>query len=82
VAYLVSDACTQNGEVFVVGGGMVARAFIGETKGAYTSPKKSEPTPEWVADNIDRIMDTGGYTIPKAVQEDTLKVVQLMQSGD
>ncbi|MDP3937460.1 MAG: SDR family oxidoreductase [Deltaproteobacteria bacterium] len=82
VAYLVSDSCAQSGEVFVVGGGMVARAFIGETQGAYTNPKKSEPTPEWVADNIDKIMNTDGYTIPKAVQDDTLKVVQLMQSGD
>lgn len=82
VAYLVSDSCSLNGEVFVVGGGMVARAFIGETKGAYTNPKKSEPTPEWVADNIDRIMNTDGYGIPRAVQEDTLKVVQLMQGSD
>ncbi|MFQ5457930.1 MAG: SDR family oxidoreductase [Myxococcota bacterium] len=80
VTYLVSDSCSANGEVFVVGGGMVARAFIGETKGAYTNPKKSAPTPEWVADNFDRIMDAEGYTIPTSVQEDTLKVVQLMQS--
>ena len=80
VAYLVSDDCSINGEVFVVGGGMVARAFIGETVGVYTNPKKSTPTPEWVADNIDKIMDTEGYTIPNTVQDDTMKVVQLMQN--
>jgi len=80
VAYLVSDDCSINGEVFVVGGGMVARAFIGETTGAYTNPKKSAPTPEWVADNIEQIMETEGYTIPNTVQDDTMKVVQLMQN--
>jgi hypothetical protein len=80
IAYLVSDACTLNGEVFVVGGGMIARAFIGETKGAFTNPKKQPPTPEWVAENIEQIMDTKEFTIPGAVQEDTLKVVQLMQN--
>lgn len=80
VAYLVSDDCSINGEVFVVGGGMVARAFIGETTGAYTNPKKSAPTPEWISDNIDKIMDTEGYTIPNTVQDDTMKVVQLMQN--
>jgi NAD(P)-dependent dehydrogenase (short-subunit alcohol dehydrogenase family) len=81
VTYLVSDACTLNGEVFVVGGGMVARAFIGETQGAYTNPKKSPPTPEWVSDHIAQIMDAKEYTIPRSVQEDTLKVVQLMQKS-
>jgi NAD(P)-dependent dehydrogenase (short-subunit alcohol dehydrogenase family) len=39
------------------------------------------PTPEWVSDHIDQIMDAKGYTIPQSVQEDTLKVVQLMQKG-
>jgi len=79
VAYLVSDACTLTGEVFVVGGGMVARAFIGESEGAYTNPKKSAPTPEWVGEHIDQIMDIKKFTIPKSVTEDTVKVVQLMQ---
>ena len=81
VAFLVSDACGLNGQVFVVGGGMVARAFIGETQGAYTNPKVSPPTPEWVSEHIDQIMDTKDYTLPQTVQEDTLKVVQLMQKG-
>ena len=81
VVYLVSDACGLSGQVFVVGGGMVARAFIGETHGAYTNHKTAAPTPEWVADHIDQIMDTKDYTIPQGVQEDTLKVVQLMQKG-
>jgi hypothetical protein len=60
---------------------MVARAFIGETQGAYTNHKLAAPTPEWVSDHIDQIMDAKGYTIPQSVQEDTLKVVQLMQKG-
>jgi NAD(P)-dependent dehydrogenase (short-subunit alcohol dehydrogenase family) len=81
VAYLVSDACTLTGQVFVVGGGMIARAFIGETEGAYTNPKKSPPTPEWVADHIDQIIDTKSFTIPKSVAEDTMRVVQLMQKN-
>jgi NAD(P)-dependent dehydrogenase (short-subunit alcohol dehydrogenase family) len=81
VAYLVSDDCALNGQVFVVGGGMVARAFIGETRGAYTNHKSAPPTPEWVSDHIDQIMDAKDYTIPQSVQEDTLKVVQLMQKS-
>jgi NAD(P)-dependent dehydrogenase (short-subunit alcohol dehydrogenase family) len=82
VAYLLSDECTLNGEVFVVGGGMIARAFIAETQGAYANPKKNAPTPEWVAENIETILDEKGYIVPKSVQEDTLKVVQLMQKDE
>jgi NAD(P)-dependent dehydrogenase (short-subunit alcohol dehydrogenase family) len=79
VAYLLSDECSLNGEVFVVGGGMIARAFIAETQGAYANPKKAAPTPEWVAENIETILEEKGYIVPKSVQDDTLKVVQLMQ---
>jgi len=79
VVYLVSDACALTGQIFVVGGGLVARAFIGESEGAYRNPKKLAPTPEWVGEQMDQIMDTKKFTIPGVVTEDTMRAVQLMQ---
>jgi len=60
VAWLAHEDVPASGEVFTVGGGRVARFFIGLTRGYY------EPalTPEDVRDHFDEVLDTEGYMIP------------------
>jgi NAD(P)-dependent dehydrogenase (short-subunit alcohol dehydrogenase family) len=60
VCYLAHRDVPVTGEVFTVGGGRVARFFIGMTEGFY-SPTLS---PEDVRDNMATIRDETGYTVP------------------
>jgi NAD(P)-dependent dehydrogenase (short-subunit alcohol dehydrogenase family) len=60
VAYLAHHSCELNGETLVCGGGSVMRIAVLETKGAATEVI----TPEFIAENIDTVMDpTDGYII-------------------
>jgi NAD(P)-dependent dehydrogenase (short-subunit alcohol dehydrogenase family) len=67
VAWLAHEDCPVSGEVYSVGGGRVARVFVGETKGWY-SPTL---TPEDVRDHFDEIRDPEGYAIPANLGEET-----------
>jgi NAD(P)-dependent dehydrogenase (short-subunit alcohol dehydrogenase family) len=60
VAWLVHEECPVTGEIYSVGGGRVARFFIGMTTG-YTNAKL---TAEDVRDNWDQIRSEDGYTVP------------------
>jgi NAD(P)-dependent dehydrogenase (short-subunit alcohol dehydrogenase family) len=60
VAWLVHEDCPVTGEIYTVGGGRVARFFIGMTHGYY-NPKL---TLEDVRDHFDEIRDEKGYTVP------------------
>jgi NAD(P)-dependent dehydrogenase (short-subunit alcohol dehydrogenase family) len=66
VAYLASEECTVNGEVYSVAGGQVSRFFIGRTPG-YFNP---ELTVEDVRDHWDQIRDEEGYTVPRGVSDE------------
>ena len=59
VTYLSHESCSVSGQIYHVGGGKVARAFIGVTEGI-TSPDLSA---EMVADSIEKIDDTGAFEI-------------------
>lgn len=67
VAWLAHEDCDVSGEIYSVGGGRVARVFIGETKGYF----KPGLTLEDVRDNWSTIRDTDGYIIPSGVPEET-----------
>jgi NAD(P)-dependent dehydrogenase (short-subunit alcohol dehydrogenase family) len=67
VAYLVSEECSVSGEIYSVGGGRVARVFIGETKGVY----RAHLTPEDVRDHLDEIRAEDGYAVPTNLGEET-----------
>jgi len=56
-----------SGEVFAVGGGRVARIFIGESPGFYSEALTAED----VRDHWDQIRDTEGYAIPANLAEET-----------
>jgi NAD(P)-dependent dehydrogenase (short-subunit alcohol dehydrogenase family) len=67
VAFLAHEDCDVSGEVYSVGGGRVARVFIGETQGFF----KPGLTLEDVRDNWSQIRNTDGYVIPSGVPEET-----------
>ncbi len=69
VAYLVSEECTLTHEIFSVGGGRIARVFVGLAKG-WIKGAGTTPTIEDVRDNLEQIMDTEGYTIPTSAQDE------------
>lgn len=67
VAYLTHEDCPVSGQVYAVGGGRVARVFIGETQGYV----KAGLSPEDVRDNWDTINDTEGYFVPSSLNDET-----------
>ncbi|MSO59170.1 MAG: SDR family oxidoreductase [Ilumatobacteraceae bacterium] len=67
VAWLSHEDCDVSGEVYSVGGGRVARIFIGETPGYF----KRDLTLEDVRDNWEQIRNTEGYEIPNGVPDET-----------
>jgi NAD(P)-dependent dehydrogenase (short-subunit alcohol dehydrogenase family) len=67
VAWLSHEDCDVSGEVYSVGGGRVARVFIGETPGYF----KRDLTLEDVRDNWEQIRNTDGYSIPNGVPDET-----------
>jgi len=70
VAWLAHEDVPVSGEIYTVGGGRVARFFIGMTTGYY-NPKL---TLEDVRDHFDQIRDEKGYTVP-ANPTDEMKVM-------
>lgn len=67
VAYLAHEDCPVSGEVFSVGGGRVARIFIGETQGYFNATLSMED----VRDNFDTIRNEDGYAVPANIGEET-----------
>ena len=71
VAYLVSEECTLTHEIFSVGGGRIARVFVGLAKG-WVKGAGETPSIEEVRDNLTQIMDTEGFTIPTSAQDELM----------
>ncbi|MGI8662460.1 MAG: SDR family oxidoreductase [Acidimicrobiales bacterium] len=66
VAYLAHESCSVSGEVYSVGGGRVARVFIGVTPG-YVNKSL---TVEDVAANLEAIRAEEGYEVPNNLNEE------------
>jgi NAD(P)-dependent dehydrogenase (short-subunit alcohol dehydrogenase family) len=66
VAWLASEECPVTGEIYSVGGGRVARVFLGVTPG-YFDP---ELTLEDVRDHFDQIRSEEGYVVPANANEE------------
>jgi NAD(P)-dependent dehydrogenase (short-subunit alcohol dehydrogenase family) len=67
VAFLAHEDCPVSGEVYSVGGGRVARVFIGETPGYFNT----NLTMEDVRNNFDQIRNEDGYIVPANISEET-----------
>ena len=75
VAYLVSPECDLSHHIFSVGGGRIARVFIGMTPGWSTSPRIA--TPEEIRDHIQEIVNIDDFIVPK----DGTDEIALIQSA-
>jgi len=74
VALLAHRDCQVSGEMFSVGGGLVARFFIGRTKG-YFNPSL---TPEDVRSHLAEIGDEGDYTVPPGPADEMAELLKVM----
>jgi len=68
VAFLAHETCPVSGEVYSVGGGRVARVFIGVTRGITDTAL----TAETVRDRFDEIQDEEGYEVPANLNEELM----------
>jgi NAD(P)-dependent dehydrogenase (short-subunit alcohol dehydrogenase family) len=64
VAYLVSEECELNGEIWSVGGGSVSRFFIGLTEGYFKHPNDGDLTIEDIAGHLHDIRSEIDYMVP------------------
>jgi NAD(P)-dependent dehydrogenase (short-subunit alcohol dehydrogenase family) len=74
VTYLTHEDCPVTGEVYSVGGGRVARIFVGVTPGHF----QADLTPEAVRDNFDKIRDETGYGVPENLNEEMMLAFKSM----
>ncbi len=69
VVFLAHEDCPVTGELYTLGGGRVARVFLGVTRGIF-DPRL---TAEAVRDRFDEIRDEQGYEVP-ATMNDELRI--------
>lgn len=77
VAFLAHEDCPVNGETFSVGGGRVARFFVGMTRG-WCSPEHSM---EDLRDNWDAVEDQTGYLVPETTAEEFKLLGQMIKEA-
>jgi len=75
VEYLVSEESTITHEIFSVGGGRIARVFLGLGPGWFGG-NDDDLQAEEVEANLDAIRATDGFTTPLSVMEETMAVMQ------
>jgi NAD(P)-dependent dehydrogenase (short-subunit alcohol dehydrogenase family) len=68
VAFLAHESCPVSGEVYSVGGGRVARVFVGVTRGVTDTAL----TAETVRDRFDEIREEEGYEVPSDLNEELM----------
>jgi NAD(P)-dependent dehydrogenase (short-subunit alcohol dehydrogenase family) len=68
VAFLAHETCPVSGEVYSVGGGRVARVFVGVTRGI----SDTALTAETVRDRLDEIREEDGYEVPANLNEELM----------
>jgi NAD(P)-dependent dehydrogenase (short-subunit alcohol dehydrogenase family) len=73
VTYLASRECAVTHEVFSVGGGHFARAFVGLTPG-WTAPFGAAVSAEDVQSHLGQIRAEEGYTVPLSTSEETAAI--------
>jgi NAD(P)-dependent dehydrogenase (short-subunit alcohol dehydrogenase family) len=66
VAYLAHESCDRNGAIYSVGGGRIARVFLGVTPGVM----EPDLTAESIAESIDQIDDTDDFFIPARLNDE------------
>jgi NAD(P)-dependent dehydrogenase (short-subunit alcohol dehydrogenase family) len=77
VAFLAHESVPVTGEVYTVGGGRVARFFIGMTTGFFDAKLDMEG----VRDHFDQIRDETGYTVPANPAEEFIALSKAFESA-
>lgn len=77
VVYLASDACEPTHEIFSVGGGRYARAFMGVNRGWFAGAG-TIPSVEDLADHLDQIRDVTDYLIPGNLTEEISLIGEML----
>ncbi len=75
VAYLCSETCSANGQVFSVGGGYYSRVALIEGEGVSFD---EVPTVDEIADNFEKIADVGSGRELNGVMEQTAKIIEAL----
>jgi NAD(P)-dependent dehydrogenase (short-subunit alcohol dehydrogenase family) len=74
VAFLSHPSCELTGEVLSVGGGRVARVFVGVTRGYLGG----ELTAEDIRDNLETIFDDDGYQVPGSSKAEMALLAEML----
>lgn len=83
VVYLASDGCAVNGEMWSVGGGSIARLFVGRTDGYYKHPEREGAvTAEDVAAHVGVIQDTASFSEPESWPAEWQMVVERYRASE
>jgi NAD(P)-dependent dehydrogenase (short-subunit alcohol dehydrogenase family) len=77
VAYLAHEDCPVNGETFSVGGGRVARFFVGLTRG-WCAPGHSV---EDVRDRWDDVENQDGYLVPETTADEFRLLAEMIREA-
>ena len=72
-AYLMSEQCTINGEIFTLGGGRIGRMVIGESDGVIGSGDSIEE----MRDAIPAVMAETSFFYPKNVADRSARIAEL-----
>jgi NAD(P)-dependent dehydrogenase (short-subunit alcohol dehydrogenase family) len=76
--FLVSERCDLTHELFSVGGGRFARAFVGLAPG-WTAPRGARPTLEDVADHLAEIRAEDGYVVPAGINDEMALLLKALE---
>ena len=80
VVYLGSEACELTHEICSVGGGRLARMFIGLTPG-WVADGGQKVSAEDVQDHIEQIRNPEGYTIPANITDELRILSKVLKAG-
>jgi NAD(P)-dependent dehydrogenase (short-subunit alcohol dehydrogenase family) len=75
--FLVSEACDLTHEIFSVGGGRFARAFIGLAPG-WTAEKGTKPSLEDIRDHLGEIRNEEGYIVPAGINDEMMLLMKAL----
>jgi NAD(P)-dependent dehydrogenase (short-subunit alcohol dehydrogenase family) len=76
VAFLAHESCELSGETLSVGGGRVARVFLGVTRGYLNG----ELTAEDVRSHLDEIFDATGYQVPGSSKDEIAILGEMLKA--
>ncbi len=82
VAYLASEECELNGEIWSAGAGSVSRVFVALTHGYFKHPDAEGPlSVDDVAAHVDEIRGEDGYVVPFSGQDEFAKLGPRLLDG-